>query len=684
MRKKLTIDKWYGWMSSDPSVWGVGSFYDGRGVEIRKDSKKVTLAMNFSQDDAALNSRSTGWTVGAIVESLSSNLYATRDGKIANSLLPESIYWYTYFDSTYTTFYNMFRYYWPSDYGVIIASNGILRWLYDANSVNLWTLANDTVSDGDFSTWTWWTAWANWTISSGLATHTAWSTATLEQTSPLTVDDATKYIVTVKMASLSAGSFTVSMGGSVLGTVTTNEVYQWSRTTASTSEALVITPSTDFVGNIDSIYVQRSTVGLAVSDTLTSEAVILTTPNSIYIGNGDTLTKVDTTTTTWTSSDPVKVAQGYTIKGITKIGDQITIYASDGSNGKQYIWDWESPLPSREITWYDKPISRVLNLNNVDYIIVRTSKRATLYMVNWYQPELIAQSTNLVNTERDRFAFEGDDYINSIETIGNRLLIPTSGGLYSFWNIHPWYTKSIVREYTWNWGEPRTVYYSESSTAERIFVFYSSTKSGSFKNYIHTMSQIEEPWRSQQYSKLDPWFIRILPFFGTGYSQRKASVGYKIGAKIPTWTYVNIYSRADDETGYANFYTDYDSNPITVMPTVWAVYTNGSNTYTVTAITDNTTSAIIHCTYTWTNAVSYSGTLTKSSGTGDASVVYYRSNEFKLIKTLSNDTRGGQRFQYTESYNKLEWIVELFTTTTSKTPELYDFQYIFDEVEIDS
>lgn len=48
--------------------------------------------MNFSQDDAALNSRSTGWTVGAIVESLSSNLYATRDGKIANSLLPESIY----------------------------------------------------------------------------------------------------------------------------------------------------------------------------------------------------------------------------------------------------------------------------------------------------------------------------------------------------------------------------------------------------------------------------------------------------------------------------------------------------------------------------------------------------------------------------------------------------------------
>lgn len=35
--------------------------------------------MNYSQDDAALNSRSTGWTVGAIVESLTENLYATLD-----------------------------------------------------------------------------------------------------------------------------------------------------------------------------------------------------------------------------------------------------------------------------------------------------------------------------------------------------------------------------------------------------------------------------------------------------------------------------------------------------------------------------------------------------------------------------------------------------------------------------
>lgn len=189
---------------------------------------------------------------------------------------------------------------------------------------------------------------------------------------------------------------------------------------------------------------------LAVADTLTSEAVTLATPNCFYIGNGDTVTKVDTTTSSWTVSDPVTIAKGYTIKGLTKIGDQIIIYATDGSNGKQYLWDTESPLPSREITWYDKTITRVLNLNNVDYLVVRTPKRASLYMVNGYQPELISQSTNIVNKSRDRFAFEGNGYINSIETIGNRLLIPTNGGIYSYGNINPGYTRSILKEYTWN------------------------------------------------------------------------------------------------------------------------------------------------------------------------------------------------------------------------------------------
>lgn len=95
---------------------------------------------------------------------------------------------------------------------------------------------------------------------------------------------------------------------------------------------------------------------------------------------------------------------------------------------------------------------------------------------------------------------------------------------------------------------------------------------------------------------------------------------------------MNLYTRCDDETGHATFYVDGKSNPVTVKPTVGATYTNGGNTYTVESVLNlSNVSAVIRCTYSGTAAVSYSGTLTKTSGTGDASIVFFRSHEFKLV-----------------------------------------------------
>lgn len=97
---------------------------------------------------------------------------------------------------------------------------------------------------------------------------------------------------------------------------------------------------------------------------------------------------------------------------------------------------------------------------------------------------------------------------------------------------------------------------------------------------------------------------------------------------------MNLYTRCDDELGYATFYVDGTSNPITVKPTAGATYANGGNTYTVTDVTNlSSASAIVHCTYSGTAVVAFSGTLTKSSGTGDASLVFFRSHELKLIDT---------------------------------------------------
>lgn len=686
MRKKLTIDKWYGGISNDPSVWGIWSYYDARGIDIRKDSKKVTLSNNFA-NETVINSRANGFAVWAMYESNTINVYATRDGKLSNSFYWETSYWNYYTDSTYTTFYNLFRYYGPADYGVIIAANGILRFAYDSARQDLWALNDSLVTNGDMWSWTGWTYDASWVFSGWAATHTPWSTTTLTQT--LTVANTTKYIVRT-FVFCSAWSVVISMWGTNLGTITTSEsqiAQTYSRTTASTSEAITFTPSSDFAWNIDFAYVQKSNVSLAVAWTFNADAPVLTTPNFIFIWTGNTVAKVDTSTSSFSLTTPVSIDQWYTVKGITKVWDQIYIYASDGSNGKQYIWDGSASAPSREILWYDKPITRVINLNNIDYIVVRTSKRAALYVVNWYQPQLITQSGFIlpatVEQIRQRLAFEWS-YINGIETIWEKILIPSVWWLFSYGNQNPWFPRALVKEYTWDGLQPTVSFYEERN-GYHLYVFYTSAKSGSTKNYFRAIYQNNESPNVDIYSKFDPGYIQMQAFYGSGYNQKKSSIAYKIWAKIPTGTIINVYSRVDDEVWYVNFYTDPDYDSITTMPVAWATYTNGWVTYTVLSVSDNSSSncAILHCSYSGTTQVNFSGTLTKATWTGDSTIKFYRITEYKLIKALTNSTNLWQRFKHTENYNKIEWMIELFTTDTTKTPELYDFQYLFDEIETD-
>lgn len=58
------------------------------------------------------------------------------------------------------------------------------------------------------------------------------------------------------------------------------------------------------------------------------------------------------------------------------------VYASDGANSKQYLWDGISLTPSSEISWNDKPIQRIINVNNVDYAIVKNQARSSLNLVS--------------------------------------------------------------------------------------------------------------------------------------------------------------------------------------------------------------------------------------------------------------------------------------------------------------
>jgi hypothetical protein len=123
------------------------------------------MSGNFSQSESPLNSNTNGWTVGAIIKSSSNNVIASRNGRLANLSVSEITNGYYYIDSTYTTFYNLFRYTGTSDYGVIIAQNAILRWVYDDSRADLGTLGNTVVTNGDMSSGTGWTYDASWVFS---------------------------------------------------------------------------------------------------------------------------------------------------------------------------------------------------------------------------------------------------------------------------------------------------------------------------------------------------------------------------------------------------------------------------------------------------------------------------------------------------------------------------------------
>lgn len=126
-----------------------------------------------------MNSRSNGHAIGAIIRSTSNNVYATKDGRLANVLFSEATSGQYYVDAMHTSFSNVFEYQGVGQYVVVVSNAGILRWLLDPSMPDLGTLGDDMLVNGDFGSSSGWTVGANWTISGGDATHSSGSIAAL-------------------------------------------------------------------------------------------------------------------------------------------------------------------------------------------------------------------------------------------------------------------------------------------------------------------------------------------------------------------------------------------------------------------------------------------------------------------------------------------------------------------------
>ena len=466
--KLITIDKWYWWMSNDPNIWWIGTFYDWAWVEIRKDSKKVILSPSYN-NETLLNSRTNWEIIWSIFYTLSSNVLASKDWSISNAIFTEQLYWRKYVSNL--TFYKLFRYQWDTDYWVIIASDWIYRWTI-TNDTYMWINWTQIVNNPTFSNVWSWNVWSAWIISWWKLTHNPWGFNS-PTTQDLTTTVGKRYIINV-IAHITWWSCEVKIAWNTIFTITSSnsDIAQSTYHDASlSSETIWFYPTTDFDGYISYCYVEEANITRVITQSFNEQSPILQIGKSLLIWNWNIIDIIDTTTSVWSLSIWLTIERWYIIKWITKIWDQIYVYASNWSDTKQYLWDWITEnTPSRSIIWYDKPLQRVISWNNIDYLVVKTSKRSSLWMVNWYQPQMICQSDFILNID-DKFAFDCD-YIDSIETIWTKFLLSWQWNyIYSYWNYSPWLPQWIIKEYVYTWWKITNMYYAED-TGYYLFYFY--------------------------------------------------------------------------------------------------------------------------------------------------------------------------------------------------------------------
>lgn len=669
--QRLVINKFNWWISNDPNLWWAGSLYNAEWVDVHDNSKFIKLAK--ANDEKLINTRSSWQIIGSLYESAINYLELSNDWYVSWLLNNETNDWYV------TKEIWNWRNIWKIEtsvgtYWFIIWNNALHQWELNSTKTNLWTYDTGTWinPDPEFDLWTWWTIWANWTISWWEAIHTSWSTAVLSRsmTSVIAQDyrlatkcDVTAWTCAVKVDWTTLATFSTSTNSTI-----PVKIYA----AAWTSELLEFVPSTDFVWEISFCRVNEYDI-IEYVETFNENAPYIIINNFIYIGNWNVITEIDTTLSTWVLSDVVSVDLSFTIKWITKIWDQIFIYATDGSSTRQYLWDWASTFVWRSITWIDKPIINVANFANYDYVITWWTNRQTLSIVNGYQLEPIIQTKDYVNN--DARIYFSLPYTNSIETIGSQLLIPWYWWIYTYWSKKPWFDKALIKEFLNNWNSINSMFFRED-LSHKLYAYANWIIDWVTWNYRFLYSL--EEWWNEEYWVLDDqftWWIELNPIFWQTYSNIKNFEKIISWVTLETDTQVNVYVKWWQ---YANVYIKWW--PYTFA--AWDTYTFWGRTYTVIDITESDWNDwyILHCSYSWSeitdNRDSWTFTRTAWSWPSTTYVNLVRYG-YELIWQITDET--DPKLLKAFDFRTSQYAVELISFDSDYTPRLYDLNLYYDE-----
>lgn len=271
--------------------------------------------------------------------------------------------------------------------------------------------------------------------------------------------------------------------------------------------------------------------------------------NFVYFGAGSDV-KLFTNASGTFVLDTIKleIDRGQTIVAITKIGDVFSVWATDGRNGTQYMWDGVSTEADRIIRWVDLNIQNVANFGNYDYVVCKdVSGKSYLYKASGYSRQIIRQSGYYDSPANARFTFDAG-YTNAIETIGEILLVASNSsengtnGIYGYGRKHSNYPDAATKPFVGISGTVTGIY----ATGQGGYYCWVSTTSGNTKRIYNWF----KPFGA--YYSASAGFVELNPIIGQfGEAQEKEAVKYRIGYRLPDASCsVKVYYRKDAETSY--------------------------------------------------------------------------------------------------------------------------------------
>jgi len=658
-----------GWVGSDKYLslkWGC---YDGEWLDI-SNGKRVILATHNQNNVVQFPNSSKITTMWDIYTSNNWYIYDS-----SATTLYEFEWWDSYWNlRNYTTFNIL-----GTEYTLVFWVGYISRYA--------WSSVYTTLTPSYTST--------GWTSAGSVYTHTTGNTNAFTSSAAAVIWN--RYRIYIEVTWVTAWSLEVDIGDSWdPKTITADGTYTYFLT-ATNTDALTLTPTTDFDWSIDIDWmyslcnVEEWYLEL---DNLAQACPILEDTGDLYIGNGNALLWLGVD---WVLKTYFTLSDNTEIIWITKVADQFVIWTRDWQWSRVHRWDWVSSTPENTIYWYNEIIQNVVNQWN--YHIVMTggdfgikkiwksngNAKTMLYQIREWDRQSAIWSNTLVPPIPLYWWWSATNYyVNNVESLWDMVFMPWYNKIITYWHRTPWFPDALFPTFALK----QTAIYSMYASEWALYVAYDNW------SWCSVIEWHLDNYESMQDSSTDyyfgsRWYMTLNPIMYL-WQQLKDGIKWRLWIRTPENTFMNLYYAIDREVDRYTFVVDETINAVTTDPVVWDIYTIWSTPrFEVVQVKKFLNYMFIECKETTRyRTPRVWSTLTKISWTGDATITYVDFHNYRYFDTITDTTEIRKRqwirkFDtdiWENSFTEIQPRIELITRDGKYTPEYNDIGLYFDDL----